>query len=265
MASEGKSKFSLVTLFVVVGVVLLLALALVPAVQNARLRAKMLGVASRGKDIVVAIISANTEREPLGLTNVWPKTHIDGVQGGEDDDREQDFGLMTFQNSTDYFHELWLFDHGLEKYEIASGWHGDRWNALDYSSFAGAGVPVGYPTKKLQAENNMWSIVGDLSDDKAWVEDYIPVLVTRNVDCASFYTIFQNGGEGTLEWSGQYKIPHLKKGFIIIRKGGSVFWGTSKYARWIGPKFDATNKPPRVLPAYLTPDSLVTAPQRKLP
>ena len=262
MSSEGKPKFSLAGLLVVASALFLLALVLVPAIFNVRMVADMTDVGARGRDIYITIVGLSTIREPLGLTNVWPKTRIDGIQNGEGVDGIQDFGLMTFQNSTDYFYELYLCEMQ-ERERISNlGWSVSYSYQFDYSLFAGAGVPRGDEREKLKPENNIWSIAADVRDE---VEDIIPVLVTRNIDCGFFYKRAAERDrrkETTIPWSQQYKKPFSNKAFVLVQKGGGIYKATGKYMNRydvnMSSNWDAS--PPVRLPPYLTPDSLVTPP-----
>lgn len=74
MTRKENKGFTLVELLVVIGILGILASALFPAISSAMLRATMTAVKSKGRNIYMAIVSANTEREPLGLGNIWPKT-----------------------------------------------------------------------------------------------------------------------------------------------------------------------------------------------
>jgi len=261
MSSEGKSKFSLTGLFVVIGVSFLLFLVLLPVMSQVRNRSLFAAVGARGKDIFVAITSANTERDPLGLPHVWPRTPISGGQKIEDVRWASDIAQMEFQNSTDYFNEL------MDGANFGTTNWAPYVSGLDYSKFAGAGVQTGDERKKLQSKNNMWSIAGDVEDD---TPDILPLLVTRNVDCESFYKILQGDGIEKLEWwSKHYKIPYSNKGFVVVRKSGAVFYESSRYINRYALHYSLTRSPSDVVDGlllpYLTPDSLVTPPQRSSP
>jgi len=259
MSSEGKPGFSLAGLVVVVGVLFLLVLALVPYISNMANRG--LATAVRGKDIYIAIIQANTEREPLGLPSVWPRTPIGGARSLEDVNVNwaPDIVQMEFLNSTDYFNEL--LDGGNFG---TTNWAPYVNGFDDYSRFAGAGVPVGNERKKLQSKNNMWSIAGDIEDD---TPDILPILVTRNVDCEAFYKMLQGDGTEKIEWwSKHYQTPYSNKVFVMVRKGGATVTMGSRYVNISSLYPFSASPPPDVVEGlllpYLTPDSLVVPPQR---
>jgi prepilin-type N-terminal cleavage/methylation domain-containing protein len=217
MNSVNKKGFTLVELLVVIGILGILSAALFPAISNAMMKANMAAIAARGRDIFVAITSANTDREPLGLGSVWPKTTQDtGV-----DTASQDIGIKTFQNSSDYFYELY------DGQNAGTDTHDPYVKGFDYSKLAGAGVPAKSGQGKLQAANNMWVIAGNIRDE---MEDIIPILVTRNLDCTSLRKDLTTVDDTKLQWSATYKAPFANKGFVMVRKGGGTFNNQSKYA-----------------------------------
>lgn len=217
MAQKKVQGFTLVELLVVIGILGILSAALFPAISNAVMKANMTAVGSRGKDIYVAIVGANTEREPLGLGTVWPKTQQEsGVDTSADD-----IGTKTFTSSSDYFYELYDGEN------VGTSEHRPYVAGFDYSKIAGAGVPAKSGTGKLQAANNMWCIAGNIRDE---MEDIIPILVTRNIDCSSLRKDLTSIDDTRLEFSTTYKAPFSNKGFVIVRKGGGIFNGSAKYA-----------------------------------
>lgn len=216
MNSNNKG-FTLVELLVVIGILGILSAALFPAISGAMLKANMTSVAARGKDIYVAITGANTEREPLGLGPVWPKTQQEtGI-----DTSSGDIGTKTFQNSSDYFYELY------DGQNAGTDQHDPYVKGFDYSKLAGAGVPAKSGQGKLQGANNMWVIAGNVREE---MEDIIPILITRNLDCTSLRKDLTSIEDTKLQWSATYKAPFSNKGFVIVRKGGGTFANQSKYA-----------------------------------
>jgi prepilin-type N-terminal cleavage/methylation domain-containing protein len=216
MNSQNNKGFTLVELLVVIGILGILSAALFPAITGALLRANMASVGTRGRDIYVAIVGANTEREPLGLGNVWPKT----VQESGVDTTSGDIGIKTFQNSSDYFYELY------DGANVGTSTHDPYVRGFDYSKLAGAGVPAKAGMGKLQAANNMWTIGGNVRET---MEEVIPVLVTRNLDCTSLRKDLPTMENTKLQYSKTYREPFADKGIVVVRKGGGIFNISGKY------------------------------------
>lgn len=220
MTTANKQGFTLVELLVVIGILGILSAALFPAISNAVMQANMTAVGTRGRDIYVAITGANTEREPLGLGNVWPKS----VKEEGTDSSDEDIASLAFSSSSDYFYEL------LDGENIGSESWAPYVAGLDYSKLAGAGVSAKSGTGQLQGVNNMWCIGGNIRDE---MEDIIPILVTRNFDCAKLYADLEDATDAKKidSWSSStYKAPFSNKAFVMIRKGGAIFKARDKYA-----------------------------------
>ena len=242
----NKQRFSLAGLCVEVVVVVLFVAVLIPVISNARLRADMTAMGARGKDIFVAIVGANMEREPLGLGTVWPKTQI--ADEGINTANPQDIANKTFTNSTDYFNALYDKEHAR-----TASW-APYVSGFDLSILAGAGARM--TEEMLQPENNAWCIAANIRDE---MEDIIPILVTRNLDCSSLYKDYDGHTDTPLRWSQKYKTPYSHKGVVIVRKGGSIskIFGKkfTTHSVYNGQSFQTTveGRAPLV---YLTPDGI---------
>ncbi|MCL2104127.1 MAG: ankyrin repeat domain-containing protein [Kiritimatiellaeota bacterium] len=163
------------------------------------------------KDIYNAIVVANTERAPLGLGPVWPKS-------GKPMEDAKDIGDMTFANSSDYFSVLYDW-----KTFGTSDWAPYvHVNKFDYSKCAGAGVPPKTGGGHLTAKNNAWTIAANITDD---TPDIIPVIVSRNVDPSSLIPREGDLSEQFLRPS-KHKTPFGNKAFVMIRKGGAIYHAT---------------------------------------
>ena len=102
--NRNKKGFTLVELLVVIGILGILMGALFPAISSAMIKANLSACGMRGRNLFVAITAANTEREALGLGNVWPKTEAsEGADSATDP-----IGAGQGNTAEKYF--LYLFD-----------------------------------------------------------------------------------------------------------------------------------------------------------
>jgi type II secretory pathway pseudopilin PulG len=206
-----------------------------PNDSGRRLKANMGAVSARGRDIYVAITRANTDRESLGLSPLWPKTNLASTN------YPIDISGKTFKTSTAYFEAI-MSQNSEETTNEAL-----LVNGLDYSKLAGAGVPRCPHGQKLSVTNNMWLIAANLTDSD---DDRIPVLITRNVDVRAIerainYGIKTNDFKTKIPLGkGDYKTPLGNKGFVCVRKGGGTFNYQSRYAT-LGTLFNGQELPPR--------------------
>jgi len=67
-----KKGFTLIEMLVVIMIIAILAAALFPAIAAAIAQAKSTAVKNKGRGIWTSVLTANSEREPLGMMNVWP-------------------------------------------------------------------------------------------------------------------------------------------------------------------------------------------------
>ena len=189
--------------------------ALFPALIEATRRANMHAMASRAKDIYIAIAGANAEREVLPLGTVWPRSGKKMEAAWEIDIDE-----MTFENSSDYFTVL------LDGENMGSRDWAPFVNGLDYSKLAGAGVPVS-GRGRLKAENNAWTIAANILEE---TPDLIPVIVSRNVDPASLIPRAGDLCQQLVRPSKEFTTPFGNKGFVLLRRGGGILTLNWKHA-----------------------------------
>lgn len=195
-----KTGFTIVELVVVMVAIGVLTFVLMPTFVNALSGANMTALGSRGKDIYVAITSANNEQEAMRGKSVWP-----------------DRGAFT--NSTDYFRHL--FDE--EHYGLLA-WKPEV-EGFDYSKLSGAGVPR-CGNNRLTSACNAWSVAEHPAGE--WNEA-MPVLVTRNVDASSLASPdTMTNGHWALRFDASWDTPFGDRGMILILKSGAVFKGRAK-------------------------------------
>lgn len=245
---KHENGFTLVELLVVIGILGILAGALFPAISSAMMKATMTAVQSKGRNIYMAITSANTDRAALSLANVWPRTKE--VAGEKTSD---DISTQSYKNSTDYFWDLFDGEH------IGTDDHQPVADDFNLSMLSGAGVTANPGTQKLQDTYNMWSIAANVRDE---IDDIVPVLVTRNFNCKKLYRKIESKPDTarikSSEISTEYATPFGTKGFVMIRKGGGTLSLKARDARpsviYQGQSFDATTDSSEIDPfCYLNP------------
>jgi hypothetical protein len=230
MRADSVQGFNVVELAAVTAVVMLLVLALIPAVGSKLTACEMTPVGVRGREIFVAITGANTEREPLGLSPVWPSENPPVANNGP-----YDVECFNFSNSTDYF--KCIYD---EENAGTADWSPLAAN-FDYTRLEGAGVPP-CTSGKLRPENNMWTIAMNVTDE---LDDTVPVLITRNIDASSLAAkVTDKDWDKPLRFDPEWETPFGNRAFALIRKGGAVFRARDKYASYKavyqGQTFDAS-------------------------
>ena len=201
--------FVVVAAAVAVVITPLLTAVLCPVMINNTLQTNMTAMGSRMWDIYITIMSANAEREPLGLGTVWPKAGKKLEEGG-------DIGQMRFENSSDYFSVL------LDGKRMGTPDWSPYVFGCDYSKCAGAGVPAKQGAGRLTAANNAWTVIANVTGD---LPNGIPLIISRNVDPASLILGEGDPREQYVRPSGKFKTPFGNRRFTMLCKGNMIIRG----------------------------------------
>ena len=232
-------------------VLALLGGTLAPTLSTATRRANTTAVSMKGKNLLVAILAANMEREALGLSNVWPKTEAE-----ENADTAKDPLSGEMHSAAEYF--TLLFD-------VANIKNPARWKPyvsdVDLSVLNGAGVPaIPDGAKKIDAKNCLWCVAANITDA---VPSSFPVLISANINPG----LLPSKWDGTSDrWerlpigpaNGASKSLFGDKMVVVVRKDGSVECIQEKNLTYQtlfrGESFDLTQNDPPVV--YLTPEGI---------
>ena len=222
--TKNNKGFTLVELLVVIGILGILMGALFPAISSAMIKANLSACGMRGRNLFVAITAANTEREALGLGNVWPKTQ---AEDGADTSKDPLSGAVS--SAADYF--TYLFD--MAKITDSAQWK-PYVSGVDISVLNGAGVPaIPNGATRIDGKNCLWCVAANVTDE---MPDVYPVLFSRNIPVSTMKTYEKqyDGGSEELKIGkangAKYDTPFSNKAYVLIRKGGAVITQTAKYA-----------------------------------
>ena len=245
--------FTLVELLVVIGILGVLMGTLFPAITGAMRSANMTACMQNGKNLHTAIFTRNTARDSLGLGSVWPQN------GQTESSEDDDISAMSFNNSADYFTEL---------FDLANA--GDSQNhkpeiEVDMKLLWGFGVnPPRAGTTKFESRNILWAIAANIPDN---APDFVPVLASRNINCAKLLNKMSTSSSTEIglgsNGGSTYDTPFSSKGCVYItRGGGAVKIDNSRdfiYRVVYSQKFDLTStSSDQGAFCYLTPDSKAT-------
>lgn len=199
-----QAAFTLIELLVVIAIIGILAAALFPAVSGAILRAQATAFTNRGRNIVMAVISANLEREKDMLGVLWPHN-----QGGDPNYPR----VAEASNPVEWFRNIQNPPSGNPRLE-----------GVDPSMLAGAGVPAAASFQALGPQNLAWGLVFNLLESDS---ENALFMVTKNLRL-EFEQVSEDGRNFThfvansvMNVDNQ-RVPFGDKMIVTVRKGGSA-------------------------------------------
>lgn len=194
--------------------------------ENVKKDAGLAALVTKGRMVHTAIVTANIEREAVGLDSVWPKIG-DAVSPEKDD-----IAGMSFANAGEYFKvALDLANGGCEPW---------------LNNVAKEAV--------LEGDVALWSVV---IDDGSLIEkeDHTPVLISANFDCAKLRATWTGKAADADKVIPIGSCPGIgNSGIVVIYKGGSAQFLT---ADKVTLRNIYGNTPVDTAGAYLTPNGVV--------
>ena len=185
-----RSAFTLIELLIVIAVIGILAAMLFPAIQSVMGSAQGTQVANNGKQIVMAITSANIERTSGMRGEVWP-------------------GKGKWQDSNAYFARL-MGDGGKA---VITG--------ISVSTFAGGGVDPAADLSEFKTKGNVWTMLAGIAN---CADARTPFMWTRNFDIA--LNDFGDAQKNEDDWSTKLQEgvkPFTTEEVVMVSKGAAMF------------------------------------------
>lgn len=222
---------------------MIMAAALFPAISSATTTAKTSALAMKGRNLFVAIIKANVDRESAGLAPVWPRTHA------EDGASTNDISGRIYKSSVEYFADL---------FDVAA------YGTPEWAPYVDVDVAMlgkdAVARKTVNLDGLEWCIAANVTD---YMPDCIPVLVSANFNPEFLLRKWDGITDGAKPLpvgpeSGAAKSMFGDNAVVMILKGGAARTIKKKDLSYNTiyscQKFDATSMPHPLV--YLMPNGL---------
>lgn len=199
--------FTLVEMLVVIAIISILAASLFPAISSAMDMARATALKTKGKGIWNAIRVANSEREPLGKTSLWPK------------DLEDNDKLKSYAGSSEKYFQFLLSNGDGNPTDDAE----DRIvEDLSYDSLSAQGVQTATSSSEFNKDHMAWR-VGKVNESSP---GELPFIVTKNVEGTSFSC---SGADDEAKITLNEEKPFGNKRAVWITIGGASKDARKKY------------------------------------
>ena len=194
--------FTLVEMLVVIAIISILAASLFPAISSAMDMARATALKTKGKGIWNAIRVANSEREPLGKSSLWPADVED-----------------KYASSSEKYFQYLLSDGKGTAQDVAE----DRLvEDLSLDSFSAQGITTAANASDFTKDHMAWRV----AKVNEGTPGELPFIVTKNTDGTSFSCTGPDD-EGKIELNDEK--PFGNKRAVWITIGGASKDARKKY------------------------------------